>query len=359
MRFMISQIKTNIKSFLYRLLYPQSKNQKYYILRKIVMLNTFFLLGMFAFLFFALLHTLITGKYFIALLDIFAFSVFLYLYFDFKRNKNIKKAALVGTVLLAVFMLTFASYNHNESFGLIWTIFFPIFTISLFKPKTGLLLSLTYYLFLFSYLFYGVIYWNEDSWDMTSLLRLFIASMLLTFVYYVIERSFESTSIKLERLTNTDPLTKIFNRRKIDEMMESKFYEFQRYGTDLSIAMLDIDNFKILNDTYGHSTGDTVLREFANLLTENTRKTDLVGRWGGEEFIIIMPNASLEQTRLKMQRMMQKLAAHKFETVETIRCSIGIAQANKEIMSIDELFRHADNALYSAKRNGKNQILSD
>ncbi|MGB3962350.1 MAG: GGDEF domain-containing protein [Sulfurimonas sp.] len=323
------------------------------------MLNTFFLLGMFAFLFFALLHTFITGKYFIALLDIFAFIVFLYLYFDFKKSKNIKKAALVGTVLLAVFMFTFASYNHNQSFGLIWTIFFPIFTISQFKPKTGLLVSLVYYLFLFSYLFYGALYWNESSWDKTSLLRLFIASMLLTFIYYAIERSFESTSIRLERLTNIDALTKIFNRRKIDEIMESKFYEFQRYGTNLSIAILDIDDFKHLNDTYGHSTGDTVLREFANLLAKNTRKTDFVGRWGGEEFIIIMPNASLEQARLNMQRMMQKMASHKFETVETIRCSIGIAQANKETLSVDELFRRTDNALYRAKRNGKNQILCD
>lgn len=352
-----------LKEKLKNLIYPSSSFQihsnDYFSLRKVVMINTFFIIGMFAFSLFAFIHILFIYDYFIAFIDILAFCVFLYLYLDLKKNNNIVKAATVGLLMLSLFMLSFAYYNHNNSFGLIWTIFVPIFAISQFKPKTGLTISLVYYLFLFTFLFYGVLFWNETSWDITSFLRLFIASMIFTFIYFAIERSFEDVSSQLKKLTNTDSLTSLFNRRKIDQMIEERFYEYERYGTNLSIAILDIDDFKILNDTYGHSIGDSVLKEFSQLFLDSSRKTDIVGRWGGEEFIIIMPNSTLEQAILNIQRFMTKLAYHEFTHVKTFTCSVGVCQANVNINTVDKLFQCADNALYNSKRNGKNQISSN
>jgi diguanylate cyclase (GGDEF)-like protein len=349
-----------LKKILKYLLYPplsfHSTSADYFYFRKVIMLNIFLLLGIFTFFIFGLLHYFLFQHYFLALIDIASFVIFLYLYFDLKKHNNNKKAAIIGLFQLALFMFAFAYFNHNHSFGLIWTIFVPLFALSQFKPKMGLILSLIYYFFLFTYLFYGLLYWNEASWDLASYLRLYVASMMLTFVYYAIERSFEQVSKELKKLTNTDSLTGLVNRRKIDEIMQEKFHEYERYGTHVSIAILDIDDFKILNDTYGHSIGDKVLKEFSQLLMQSTRQTDIIGRWGGEEFMVIMPNTSLEQALLNMKRLMQKLALHHFKDIQTLTCSIGIAQASVDINTIDKLFLCADNALYNSKRNGKNQI---
>ncbi|MDD2789547.1 MAG: GGDEF domain-containing protein [Sulfurimonas sp.] len=313
---------------------------------------------MLVFLIFAFFHIFISNKFFIAFIDLFSFNILFYLYHDFEKNHNLKRVSTIVILLLSMFMLTFAFYNHNNSFGLIWSIFIPMFAISQFKPKTGLLISLIFYTFFFSYLLYGAFYWNEPSWDLTSLLRLFFASMLLTFLYFAIERSFANVSKELEKLTNTDALTTLFNRRKIDIIIEENFHKYQRYGTELSIALIDIDDFKLINDTYGHDVGDMILQKFAKLLQANTRKTDYIGRWGGEEFIIIMPETSLEHAELNMQKIMRMLAVHSFDVLESVKCSIGIVQADLKIQTINELFKCADNALYYSKRNGKNQITS-
>lgn len=355
----MNTLKERFKNLIYPPLSFRRGSADYFLLRKVIMLNTFFILGIFAFSLFAFIHIFFIHNYFIAFIDTVAFCVFLYLYLDLRHNNNLKKAATVGLLMLSLFMFTFVYFNHNSSFGLIWTIFVPIFAISQFKPKIGLAISLVYYLFLFTFLFFGVLFWNETSWDITSFLRLFVASILLTLVYFAIEQSFEKVSTQLKKLTNTDTLTSLFNRRKIDKIIEEKFHEYERYGTNLSIAILDIDDFKMINDKYGHIIGDTVLKEFAHLLMSNSRKTDAVGRWGGEEFIIIMPNTTLEQAILNMQRLMTKLASHDFMHVKTFTCSVGVCQANTDLNTVDKLFQCADNALYNSKRNGKNQISSN
>lgn len=354
--FTMNKFKEKIKYLLFPSTHLSANPNDCFISRKIIMLNTYFIIGMFSFFLFSFINAFANNNYFLTSIDVLAFGVFLYLYIDLKKNNDIKKASIMGLIMLMLFMFSFAYFNHNNSFGLIWTIFVPIFAISQFKPKIGLGISLVYYLFLFIFLLYGVFFWHETSWDLTSLLRLFMASMMLTFVYYAIEKSFQELSKKLKKLTNTDALTALFNRRKIDQIMESKFYEYGRYKTDLTIAMLDIDDFKILNDTYGHSVGDSALKEFSQLLLQGSRKTDLVGRWGGEEFMIIMPNTNLEQAMLHLQRLMQKLALYEFTQVKSLKCSIGVCQASEKMNTIDKLFQCADHALYNAKFNGKNQI---
>ena len=160
---------------------------------------------------------------------------------------------------------------------------------------------------------------------------------------------------EINLLASTDRLTGLDNRAKIDEVLQERLFDYERNKRDFSIVIIDIDHFKKVNDTYGHIVGDTVLKKLASLLRENTRKLDHVGRWGGEEFIIICNGSDLQGTRILAQHLREKVAAEPFDFVHHITASFGVAQYEEGI-PLNELFRRADTALYRAKNNGRNQV---
>jgi len=154
----------------------------------------------------------------------------------------------------------------------------------------------------------------------------------------------------------TDPLTSLYNRTFLEEFLEKKLLEAKRYKFPLSIAMIDIDFFKKINDTYGHLSGDCVLKELALLLKKNFRGSDVVARYGGEEFIIIMPFTSLEDACKKLEEFRKIVEKHLFcmEHLK-ITISVGVAQYKNEDML--ELIEKADENLYEAKRSGRNKVI--
>lgn len=160
-------------------------------------------------------------------------------------------------------------------------------------------------------------------------------------------------------LSITDGLTSLYNRRYFFENIEREFERAKRYKSDLSIAMLDIDYFKKINDTYGHQAGDIVLKDLAQILTKTLRKTDLIFRYGGEEIIILLPETSLHQALIPLERLRKIIAERtiKFADKEfNYTISIGIAERTPEIRNNDELISQADEALYRAKNSGRNKI---
>jgi diguanylate cyclase (GGDEF)-like protein/PAS domain S-box-containing protein len=161
--------------------------------------------------------------------------------------------------------------------------------------------------------------------------------------------------VTLDELANKDSLTGAYNRLKFDEMIRSELGRLERYGTPLSLAMLDIDHFKMVNDTYGHATGDHVLAEVVRTIQENVRETDGFFRWGGEEFLLLSPGINLEQSVAMAWKIQQIIAAHVFFKVNTLTVSLGVTQARSGD-SIDDLLLRADLALYEAKRNGRNRV---
>ena len=161
---------------------------------------------------------------------------------------------------------------------------------------------------------------------------------------------------RLRSLSETDSLTGLANHRKIHEFLTLVQARAERYGTHFSLAMLDIDDFKLLNDTYGHQTGDLVLRQVAGLLKEQTRASDVVGRYGGDEFMLILP----ETTPVEAAALAEKLRATLAEThcatpggeKIPIRVSIGIAAYPQDGHDTNELVAMADTNLYVSKRRG-------
>lgn len=171
-------------------------------------------------------------------------------------------------------------------------------------------------------------------------------------------------NILLEKLATTDALTGLFNRSHILERLKTEVQRASRYHEFVSIIMIDIDYFKKINDTFGHLTGDAVLKMVANLLKTTVRDVDIVGRYGGEEFIIICPNTDQHGSKILGDRIRQNILQHDFEIPEKIlkvTLSLGICSSIPASSENIELFitRHialADRALYQAKTSGRNRV---
>lgn len=165
---------------------------------------------------------------------------------------------------------------------------------------------------------------------------------------------------KMQQLAIRDPLTALYNRRHLEEVIEQSWLLVNRYDLDMSLAIVDVDHFKPLNDTHGHLAGDEVLREFASLIQSVSRASDTVARYGGDEFIVILPKASEQDARAFAERLLLAVRGHVFcERSLKLRrtCTIGIAgmRTPKPPVSSGELIERADAALYEAKRAGRNR----
>ncbi len=159
---------------------------------------------------------------------------------------------------------------------------------------------------------------------------------------------------RLRELSLTDPLTACWNRRAFDERLMFEIAECERYGGDLSVLLLDIDNFKRVNDTYGHEMGDQVLRTVARILKEQGRGSDFVCRYGGEEFAVLLPRTSRDGALLIAERL--RIAIEKEQERCPVTVSIGVGNRCLDACDSSTIIRHADEALYKAKAAGKNRV---
>ena len=152
-----------------------------------------------------------------------------------------------------------------------------------------------------------------------------------------------------------DGMTKLYNRQKTEDILKIEIDRSRRYGIELSVLMLDIDDFKKINDTYGHPTGDTVLREISRLIRKCIRKTDYAGRWGGEEFIVIAPHTDLKGASVFAESIREIVEATDFAGVGRVTCSIGATYFQKTDNE-ESVVKRADEALYESKKDGKNRV---
>lgn len=159
----------------------------------------------------------------------------------------------------------------------------------------------------------------------------------------------------LEKIAVTDRLTGLYNRTKLDEVFANELARAERYNESLAVIMADIDKFKTVNDTYGHQIGDSVLTEFAAIMRKLVRDTDTLGRWGGEEFLVICSHADLNSAYILAERIRAAVAGHSFSVVGQKTCSFGVA-SYRPGDTAETIVNRADMALYEAKQNGRNRI---
>lgn len=207
---------------------------------------------------------------------------------------------------------------------------------------------LTYYIMKFFNLWVGIV--------------LPITIILLTFVSaYVVKYILKSRDFEHQyKLATTDGLTELYNHRFFQEQMIMQVANCSRYNTTFSLILIDIDFFKKFNDTYGHQSGDAVLRQVAQKLKRNVRSTDFVCRYGGEEMSIILPNTDKEEAIFTAQKICQVIAEKPFRLANDqesqVTISLGVASYPTDGETPSELIAHADERLYVAKENGRNQV---
>ena len=208
--------------------------------------------------------------------------------------------------------------------------------------------------------------WNKilrHKYEMSSIMnrniRIAVASLdylsNLTAELHSATLSDEAYIASLVRLSVHDGLTGLFNHSSCFRMIATELKRFARYNTEVSLAMIDVDNFKEINDTLGHQTGDNVLTALAKIIKEEARESDICCRYGGDEFVVIMPMTKAVDAGALAERLRGRIAQTMFDG-SMLTVSIGVASCTGTAITAQEFIQRADAALYLVKRNGKNRV---
>lgn len=194
----------------------------------------------------------------------------------------------------------------------------------------------------------------ERKWLWQGVAALLVVLLFVAYRYRLLSKH----NRLLRHLSQTDKLTGMYNRQKLDEVLGRAVTLAQRYGRPLSVVMLDIDHFKRVNDVHGHLVGDGVLQSVAELLRQHVRASDLCGRWGGEEFLIVCPETDSSGALQLAENLRRLIEAHDYATHQPQSASFGVAswQASDTAYS---LVKRADDALYLAKDSGRNRVCTE
>ncbi|MDR3592880.1 MAG: GGDEF domain-containing protein [Negativicutes bacterium] len=195
---------------------------------------------------------------------------------------------------------------------------------------------------------------------MANLLGIIFSAKLYDYRRKIYLAQFEEARIReeLHRLASTDELTGVFNRRKLLELAKQEFDLFKQNGQPLAVLMIDIDHFKSLNDQHGHPAGDKILTRFTAFIAQNIRQTDVWGRLGGEEFVLVLPNTAREQAEIISERFRQEssqLVTRIGDKLLDFTISVGVTAASASDQTFLDILTRADIALYLAKKNGRNR----
>ncbi|MDQ7016119.1 MAG: GGDEF domain-containing protein, partial [Gammaproteobacteria bacterium] len=224
-------------------------------------------------------------------------------------------------------------------------VFSPLLLVYLWlggDPGYSALLAGGLYLLL---LFVHINYWNRRYWD----------SLIHVQLLKNIGDELEASNLRLYTSATTDALTGLANRVRLDEQFDSLHALYQRHETLYSVVMVDLDHFKRINDRFGHHVGDEVLCFAAHQFKKGMRTSDLVGRWGGEEFLLLLPESGAEGAYRLAESLRLKLCKNSHSAAGVVTASFGVSVVQPED-SIDDLLKRADRALYLAKQSGRNRV---
>lgn len=279
-------------------------------------------------------------------------------------------------ILCVTLLLCYFTYIENSVNARISVISFIVSFQSIFIVKTllsahnraNLTLAVGYSLFAVFFLIRAVLTLFEDPLTDFMKAGLLHGLSVVVFELLVAVTTFGVVWIVSHRVqrilsdqASHDPLTKVLNRRALEEVVNTELSRSLRHNLPMSIIMLDIDHFKRINDSYGHGQGDHVLIQVAEVLTRNTRQYDSVARIGGEEFIILLPDTSIAQAKLMAEKLRRKIAEHDYkvqvnDSIE-VTASFGVTERESEKDNWLKILERADNGLYQAKSAGRNTVI--
>lgn len=276
------------------------------------------------------------------------------------RGGSIQIAGWVVTCALVFVLMAFMHIAKGNNYSLIWLSILPPIAFFLLGPRTGFIFTTAVFAYSSWYLYKNL---SADTVSTTmSLGALFnfveVATAQL-FIFRFYERSRRQAYAQMQKIAITDPLTKVFNRLYLDNAIQSLLAGSTRTLQPVSVLLLDVDYFKRINDQYGHLKGDEVLFKVAETLTNNVRSADIVGRWGGEEFLILCLNTTTDDATQLAERIRQAVSQMCIEDELTVTVSIGVATAQQfNADTGDRLLLAADKNMYLAKQAGRNQLVA-
>lgn len=347
-------MKRSSKIF-YNIFTSNSQENGYASTRRLFLLNAYLIIGIFAFGLLGLYAGFIEKNYYVAITDVTASSLLIACFYKLRQKKNVQKIINISAIILTSFVYIFLIFNGNKDFGLIWTFFAPMFLITMMGHEKGLFGTIVFFIMILILIFIKDSMWEHGYINKLSLTRYVVAYLMSFFVVFMGEFAIFKLQEELQELSCTDFLTKLKNRRKTEESIKA-ISNGLNAEENLCIVMADIDDFKSINDTYGHNEGDKVLKTVADIFTKNTTDEDIVGRWGGEEFLMVFAKMNFEEVYAKVVKMKQSIADCDFQIARKVTCSFGICCIDFHNLDINQAIILADKALYLAKEEGKNKI---
>lgn len=330
------------------------------------LLTQYIYLGLFFSIFLSPFYYYIDNYALAITLNIFTVMIFFLYLFRLKTDKYTLKSRGFILAITILFISGFINGNQeiNSTFFLL---LYPIASFSIRGIKEGIIWTFTLLFILiniyiqmsslyniYSFLFFCIAYFMVSYllyWYRHYELKIF------TKIFQVneLKEELEEKNKELKRIAVTDKLTNIYNRVKLDTVLEEEINRAQRFGHGFSLIIIDIDYFKEVNDNYGHQVGDIILVEIANILKYYIRNTDTLGRWGGEEFLIICPETKEDEV-IKLANNLRKIVQeNNFTTVGSKTASFGVTSYIKGD-DTSSILKRADDALYKAKTTGRNKV---
>jgi len=283
-------------------------------------------------------------------------SALLYAGYLCKSKGEYEKPAWIVSIVLGTLLFGLILDGKGERGAYSLVLFFPIIIYPLLGLKKGNILY-----FIFGLLVWFTTLYGTQSWTLQDpylyLLNISLTLFVGGIVVYHAERISNDLVKAFHKSSITDPLTGLWNRKMSDDMLDRVTDESIRYKKNYSMILLDIDFFKKVNDKYGHHVGDKILVEFAKIVKENTRKSDMLFRWGGEEFLIILPNTDIEGAASAADKILEKVRSHQYPEIKKgMTVSAGVAE-NTDNSDKNSFFKRVDKALYQAKYEGRDRYI--
>ena len=273
-----------------------------------------------------------------------------------RSPENIDLVKNITGIALLILASAAAMMRLDSYAGLVWVALLPTLFFYFLNIRNGIIFSAVYFiLYCLSFFTFewrlGVPTIDTNIWAQSTIA--YITSFVLS-LYFRIE--YARYTDNLHSAANRDFLTDTLNRRGLCKGLHSEIKRANRYQTRLSVVLFDIDNFKLINDRYGHIAGDHLLAEFSTIIKQHIRASDMLARWGGEEFIIVSPQLELTDAKELAEKLRKVIAEHHFNIAdETVTASFGVTCLMQD-EAVEELIGRADDLLYKAKALGKNLV---
>ncbi len=291
-----------------------------------------------------------------------AMSIGLLIYF--KKTHNLLATSILVEIIFLAMVITVIVIDQNSYFIFMWALLVPPVTYFILGRIFGSIVSSAFFIFFIVSLFVYPPTLSPDYLDVNSLANIlgsFVACGLLVRYYEFSRmdtlRELQRSNGELRKLSETDKLTSLYNRLKLDDELENEIKRAEQTHKPLSVIMIDVDDFKRVNDSFGHLVGDSVLMQGAYLLKKNLPANVIIGRWGGEEFLIICPHTDIVSAARISDDLRHMIEHYAFDGKIRFTISLGVA-AWVEGDTVDSLVRKADRAMYQAKDRGKNAVYS-